>query len=60
MTFTGAGVVTFLIIWLAHGLIYRWPATRISDEAVEATIERVVIRGHDALARLFARGRSLW
>ena len=34
-----AGVFTFLIIWIVHGLIYRWPRTRLSDEAVERTLE---------------------
>jgi len=36
-----AGVFTFLIIWVVHGLIYRWPRTRLSDEAIERAIERV-------------------
>jgi membrane-associated PAP2 superfamily phosphatase len=36
-----AGVFTFLVIWLVYGLIYRWPATRITDEIVERTIERL-------------------
>ena len=28
-----AGLVTFLVIWLAYGYIYRWPSTRLTDEA---------------------------
>lgn len=36
-----AGVFTFLIIWLIHGLIYRWPRTRLTDEKVERDIERL-------------------
>jgi membrane-associated PAP2 superfamily phosphatase len=36
-----AGIITFMIVWLVHGLIYRWPASRISDEAVERAIERI-------------------
>ncbi len=36
-----AGVFTFLIIWIVHGLIYRWPRTRLSDEAIERDIEAV-------------------
>jgi lipid A 4'-phosphatase len=36
-----AGVFTFLVIWLVHGSLYRWPHTRITDEAVERTIERI-------------------
>jgi membrane-associated PAP2 superfamily phosphatase len=30
-----AGVFTFLVIWLTHGLLYRWRPTRITDAAVE-------------------------
>lgn len=61
-----AGVFTFLIIWLVHGLIYRWRPTRFSDEAVERAIERVALPPHNAVnamfaaagARLFRRGKS--
>ena len=35
-----AGVFAFLIIWLVHGLLYRWRRTRTTDEAVERAIER--------------------
>lgn len=35
-----AGVFTFLVIWLVHGWFYRWRPTRITDEAVEAALER--------------------
>lgn len=48
-----AGVFTFLVIWLVHGLLYRWPASRITDEAVERAIERVALPVHDAIRGLF-------
>jgi membrane-associated PAP2 superfamily phosphatase len=59
-----AGVFTFLIIWLTHGLIYRWHPTRLSDAAVERAIERLIMPGYNAVrairaavaARLFRRG----
>ncbi len=35
-----AGVFTFLIIWLMHALIYRWPRTVLGDEAIEGALER--------------------
>jgi lipid A 4'-phosphatase len=35
-----AGVFMFLLIWLVHGLLYRWPRTRITDAAVESVLER--------------------
>src|ERR1700710_425421 len=44
-----AGLVSFLVIWLAYAWIYRWPATRLSDAAIEA-----------ALARWGGPGYRLW
>ena len=35
-----AGLVTFIVIWLAYALIYRWSRTRFSDEAVDAWLTR--------------------
>jgi hypothetical protein len=49
---TFAGLFTFLIIWLVHALIYRWPRTRFSDEAVEVALERFSLSG------LFGRRRK--
>jgi lipid A 4'-phosphatase len=50
-----AGFFTFLVIWLVHGLIYRWAATRLTDAQVERAIERIVLPGYEALVRLFLR-----
>ena len=58
-----SGVFTFMIIWLAYGLIYRWRMTRFSNEAVERIIERFALPGYDAVhgictalaARVFRR-----
>jgi lipid A 4'-phosphatase len=36
-----AGLFTFLIIWVGHGLLFRWPTTRPSDRAVERALERL-------------------
>jgi membrane-associated PAP2 superfamily phosphatase len=30
-----AGVLIYLVVWTAHGLIYRWPATRLDEKALE-------------------------
>jgi lipid A 4'-phosphatase len=30
-----AGVFMFLLIWIMHGLIYRWRATRLSEDALQ-------------------------
>jgi lipid A 4'-phosphatase len=37
-----AAVFTFLVVWIVHGLIYRWPATRFSEQAVEDAIVTLV------------------
>ncbi len=50
-----AGIFTFLIIWLVHGLIYRWTATRLTDAQVERVIERIVLPAYEAIERLFLR-----
>jgi membrane-associated PAP2 superfamily phosphatase len=34
-----AGVFVFIVVWLLHGLIYRWPRTRLSEESVERWLE---------------------
>jgi membrane-associated PAP2 superfamily phosphatase len=35
-----AGLVTFLVIWLTHGYIYRWRRTRFTDESVDIALTR--------------------
>jgi membrane-associated PAP2 superfamily phosphatase len=35
-----AGLVTFITVWLFYALIYRWPATRMSDDQVDAALTR--------------------
>jgi lipid A 4'-phosphatase len=53
-----AGLVTFFVVWLVHGYIYRWPATRRSDADVDAALARFAWPVHRLLARLRARWRS--
>ena len=42
-----AGVLTFLVVWTAHGVIYRWRPTRLTDAAIERALERLgrAVRG---------------
>lgn len=47
-----AGVFTFVVIWIVYGLVYRWPRTRLNDEAIEAAIERAGRACRGALAWL--------
>jgi membrane-associated PAP2 superfamily phosphatase len=53
-----AGLFTFLIIWVVHGLIYRWPRTRLTDEAVERAIERLARPGHDFIVGLLRKRKT--
>jgi lipid A 4'-phosphatase len=41
-----AGIVTFLVIWLAYGYIYRWSRTRLSDAQVDAALTRLAWPGY--------------
>lgn len=50
-----AGILIFLIVWLVHGAIYRWRATRISDQAVERTLERITMPAYRAIGGIIAR-----
>jgi lipid A 4'-phosphatase len=36
-----AGFFAFVVIWLLHGCLYRWRATRISDLDLERVVERM-------------------
>src|SRR5258708_25745351 len=36
-----AGLVSFLVIWLAYAFIYRWPATRMTDAQVDTGLARL-------------------
>ena len=50
-----AGVFMFGLVWIAHGVIYRWRPTRISDAAVERAFEHVTGPIWRAVAHLMAR-----
>ena len=50
-----AGLVTFLLIWLVHGLIYRWPSTRTTDERIEAWLTWLAWPGYSFMQRLLGR-----
>ena len=52
-----AGLVSFFVIWLVHGYIYRWPSTRSSDEAIDAALTRLAWPGYRFARRLFRRRR---
>jgi lipid A 4'-phosphatase len=41
-----AGLVTFLVVWLAYGFIYRWPSTRLSDARIDAALTRLAWPGY--------------
>jgi lipid A 4'-phosphatase len=50
-----AGLVTFLVVWLAHGYIYRWPRTRLSDKEIDAALARFAWPGYVWRRRLAIR-----
>jgi len=50
-----AGVFIFLLIWATHGLIYRWPLTRTTDDAVERPLVQAAAAMRRAVAALARR-----
>ena len=52
-----AGLVTFLVVWLAHGYIYRWRSTRLSDARIDAALTRLAWPAYRALQKW--RGRDV-
>jgi membrane-associated PAP2 superfamily phosphatase len=50
-----AGLVTFIVVWLAHGLIYRWPATRLMDSGIDAALTRFAWPGYRLVRRWLGR-----
>ena len=50
-----AGLVSFLVIWLAYAFIYRWPSTRMTDAQVEVGLSRLAA----PWSRLMRRWRPL-
>jgi lipid A 4'-phosphatase len=52
-----AGLVTFLVVWLAYGAIYRWRQTRLSDAAIDAALTKAAWPGYQLLQTW--RGRNV-
>jgi len=53
-----AGIFMFLIIWLGHGLLYRWRWSRLADATIERALERIGSPAHGAVTRIVARIRG--
>ena len=53
-----AGVLMYVLIWILHGLIYRWRPTRITDATVEHPLERIGKAIREGLAALFRRSST--
>jgi lipid A 4'-phosphatase len=50
-----AGVFMYLLIWLAHGLIYRWAATRIGEGWIDNLLARAGESMGDSWSALWRR-----
>ena len=52
-----AGLVSFLVIWLAYAWIYRWPSTRLSDAGIDAALARLGGPGYRLRQRWLGRAQ---
>ena len=50
-----AGLVTFMVIWLAYACIYRWAWSRPTDESIDAALTRLARPVYLWRQRLFGR-----
>ena len=41
-----SGLVTFIVIWLCHGFIFRWPRTATSEERIDTALTRFAWPGY--------------
>ena len=55
-----SGVFSFLIIWTIHGLIYRWPATRLDEKALQDRLGQAGDWLNDVLGNLTRRLAGQW
>jgi lipid A 4'-phosphatase len=49
-----AGIFTGLVIWTVYGFLFRWPATRVEERALNAILEKLgrsVMQGFAAFAQ---------
>ncbi|OQW56693.1 MAG: hypothetical protein A4S14_21160 [Proteobacteria bacterium SG_bin9] len=50
-----AGIVAFLVIWLTHGLLFRWGATRFSDQNIDRWLTEKLLASRAWFANLWTR-----
>ena len=50
-----AAVLMYLVVFTAHGLIYRWPATRLDEKALEDRLGQIGERVNAAVSNLVRR-----
>ena len=51
-----AGLVSFLVVWLAYAWIFRWPSTRLTDAEIESVLARLGSPGYRLWQRWRGRG----
>jgi membrane-associated PAP2 superfamily phosphatase len=47
-----AGVLAFVVIWIAHGWLYRWRPTRITDAQLEKLLVRIAKTPNEVWRRI--------
>lgn len=50
-----AGIVVFLVVWLTHGLLFRWGATRFSDENIDRWLTEKLLASRAWFRNVFSR-----
>jgi membrane-associated PAP2 superfamily phosphatase len=50
-----SGIVSFLVVWLAYAVIYRWRATRLTDYGIDVWLTRLAWPGYRWRQKLLGR-----
>ncbi len=53
-----SGVLMFLLVWLMHGVMIRWPGTRVTEDEAENAVTLFAQRWREAVRDLLRRPRT--
>lgn len=53
-----SGVLMFLLVWLMHGVMIRWPRTRVTEDEAENAVTMFALRWREAVRDLLRKPRT--
>ena len=53
-----SGALMFLLVWLMHGVMIRWPRTRVTEDEAENAVTLFALRWREAVRGLLGKPRT--